>query len=75
MKTEKQLTAVELLYEEIDSILKLSERQWKDVTRAFERANERHEEQIKNAYRQGVLDVGCKTATAEQYYNTKFKTK
>jgi hypothetical protein len=69
------MTAVELLYEEIDSIIKLSERKWEEVTRAFERANERHEEQIKDAYRQGVLDVECKTATAEQYYNTKFKTK
>lgn len=69
------MTAVELLYEEIDSIVKLPESKWKDVTRAFERAKERHEEQIKDAYRQGVLDVGCKTATAEQYYNTKFKTK
>ena len=46
-----EYTAVELLYEEIDSIVKLPEKKWEEVTRAFEKAKQREkkkEEQYNN---------------------------
>lgn len=47
------MTAVELLFEEIDSIVKLSERKWEEVTRAFDRAKEMEKEQREKDFIRG----------------------
>jgi hypothetical protein len=67
----KQLTAVEWLFEQLEN--------HNGVTRAgFEKciqeAKEMEKEQIKNAYDEGVWDVGCKAPNFDEYYKRTFKS-
>lgn len=67
---EKQLTAVEWLYDQLDDDFLWSEMGINMLTAAL--AMEK--EQLKDAYDAGIWDVGCKAPNFDEYYKRTFKS-
>ena len=63
-------TAVEWLQEQYNQCPKYEEQIYEQD---WEQAKEMEKERLEDAYRTGILDVGCRSASFEEYYNRTFK--
>ena len=69
IEREKQLTAVEWLYEQLPGHIRVS----KNGLDMLKQAKEKEKERLEDAYRTGIWDVGCRSTSFEEYYNRTFK--